>query len=62
MMSDAGKGEPDKNQKRSAGNSFLAPCGDRSAKKQCVARFGAVEVPRVKVRQNHYPLKVMQEL
>uniref|UniRef100_A0A8R7K5V9 Helicase and polymerase-containing protein TEBICHI n=1 Tax=Triticum urartu TaxID=4572 RepID=A0A8R7K5V9_TRIUA len=57
MMSDAGKGEPDKNQKRSAVNSFLAPCDDRSAKKQCVSRCDAVEVPRVKELGDNMPLK-----
>ncbi|XBJ11452.1 hypothetical protein VPH35_016147 [Triticum aestivum] len=57
MMPDAGKREPEKQQKRSAVNSFLAPCGDRSAKKQCVSRCDAVEVPRVKESGDNMPLK-----
>ncbi|KAM0921821.1 hypothetical protein ACQ4PT_006730 [Festuca glaucescens] len=37
VMPDAGKAEPDnKQQKRSAGHSFLVPCDERSAKKQCL--------------------------
>jgi hypothetical protein len=52
-MPDAGKAEPDnKQQKRSAGHSFLVPCDERSAKKQCLPNV-------LKVRLNAYHLKVV---
>ncbi|KAF0895287.1 hypothetical protein E2562_008599 [Oryza meyeriana var. granulata] len=40
VMSGAVHGEADKKQKRSATQSFLVPCSNASAKKQCVAHCG----------------------
>lgn len=49
-MDDAGKGEPDKKQKRIASQSFLVPCGNGSVKQQCVAHCGGLEALKVEVR------------
>ncbi|XP_015698275.1 helicase and polymerase-containing protein TEBICHI [Oryza brachyantha] len=43
VMGDAGNGEADKKQKRSATQSFLVPCSNASAKKQRVAHCGGLE-------------------
>lgn len=59
VMCDAGEGEPDKKQKRSAGH---IPCSGRSVKKQCIAHSGAFEVPKVIHGSGSEPLEELGEV